>query len=160
MIRIILALLVIQLMSGCSEPPATSREVQSDPDPGSIAAMVRIPVDEHGKPDPGKAAKIEFDEPVHRFGAVTEGSIVEHEFTFTNTGAVALIVSDAKSTCGCTVPELPKDPIPPGERGKIMARFNTKGKEGIQTKSISVLANTIPAESKLTFTGEVLPLSN
>lgn len=150
-------LLLTILLSSCTEAPVTTRQVESDPDPGSIAAMVRIPVDEQGKPDPSKAARIEFDEPVYRFGSVMEGAIVEHEFEFTNTGSVALIVSDAKSTCGCTVPELPKEPIAPGERGKIMARFNTKAKEGPQTKSITILANTIPAETKLTFIGDVTP---
>jgi hypothetical protein len=150
---------LLLFLNSCKDQETSSRLVESDPDPMSPAAMVRIPVNEYGVPDTSKIAKIEFDEPTFHFGTVNEGEIVEHEFHFTNTGKVALLISDAKATCGCTIPEIPKEAIPPGERGSMMARFNTKSKEGQQTKTISVMANTLPSVTKIHFTGEVIPKS-
>lgn len=157
--KFIVAYLMLSLLTSCNNEQASSRMVESDPDPMSPSAMVRIPVDKYGVPDTNKIAKIIFDEPTFNFGTVVEGDIVEHEFHFTNTGKVALLISDAKATCGCTVPEIPNAPIPPGEKGSMMARFNTKSKEGQQTKTISVMANTLPSETKIHFTGEVIPKS-
>jgi hypothetical protein len=130
---------LLLFLNSCKDQETSSRLVESDPDPMSPAAMVRIPVNEYGVPDTSKIAKIEFDEPTFHFGTVNEGEIVEHEFHFTNTGKVALLISDAKATCGCTIPEIPK--------------------EGQQTKTISVMANTLPSVTKIHFTGEVIPKS-
>ncbi len=104
-------------------------------------------------------AKIEFDTVVYFFGTVNEGDIVTTNFSFTNTGPVALILFDAKSSCGCTVPEIPKEPIPPGERGVLGVTFNTSGKTGTQSKTVTVTANTFPTETQVILRGEVTPNS-
>ena len=78
------------------------------------------------------------------FGEITEGDVVEHEFEFTNTGNTPLILVDAKSSCGCTVPEIPKEPVAPGEKGILKVRFNSKYKKGDINKKIRVAANTYP----------------
>lgn len=83
-----------------------------------------------------------FDAPTHKFGTVEEGAEVSHEFEFTNTGKTDLLISNAVASCGCTVPEWPKEPIAPGEKGKIKATFNTDGKQGQQHKTITITANT------------------
>lgn len=105
--------------------------------------------DDLKKPSPAdineeNPAEITFDEKLWDFGEIAEGEIVEHDYTFTNTGKSDLIITDAKSTCGCTVPEKPKEPIPPGGSGKIKVRFNSRMKAGPQSKTIRISANTHP----------------
>lgn len=149
--------LPLLLLWSCAEQAAEGHLVESDPDPNSPAAMVRIPTDALGRPDTAKLAAIRFDETVHFFGEVKEGDVVEHVFQFTNTGQVSLIIYDARSTCGCTVPEFPKEPIPPGASSQMRVRFNTQNKTGQQVKTVTVQANTLPAETKLSLSGEVIP---
>lgn len=98
---------------------------------------------------------IKYDQTVYDFGVADEGAIVKHVYKFTNTGNEPLIISNAKGSCGCTVPVWPKQPIPPGGRGEIAVEFDTKGKPGRQTKHVTVTANTTPAETHLEITGEV-----
>ena len=98
-----------------------------------------------------------FDETAFDFGTVNEGDIVEHEFTFTNTGKAPLIVVDAKSTCGCTVPTWSREPIAPGEGGKMLVKFNTNGKPNAQTKAITVTANTEKGTESVKISGMVTP---
>ena len=144
-------------ISGCQEKPVSTRQLEADPDPNSLSAMVNIPLDEHGNVDESKVARIIFDTLVYDFGTVNEGDIVDRTFGFTNTGAVALVLFDAKSTCGCTVPEIPKQPIPPGERGVLGVKFNTTAKTGTQSKTVTVVANSYPTETKVILRGEVIP---
>ena len=68
----------------------------------------------------GKKPKMTFTETSHDFGTITDGEIVTHTFEFTNTGEGDLIISEAVTSCGCTVPEYPKHPLKPGEKGKVL----------------------------------------
>ncbi len=86
-----------------------------------------------------------------------EGEVVEHTYTFTNTGKAPLIIRGARSTCGCTVPEWPEEPIPPGQSGKIEVKFNTAGKKNQQTKPVTITANTYPTTTKVLLKGFVKP---
>ena len=131
--------------------------LEADPDPNSPSSMIHIPVDENGKIDETKVAKIEFDTIVYYFGTVKEGDLVKKNFQFTNTGPVSLILYDAKSSCGCTVPEIPKEPIPPGEKGILGVTFNTIDKAGKQSKTVTVTANTVPSQTQIILRGEVTP---
>ncbi|HET8753374.1 MAG TPA: DUF1573 domain-containing protein, partial [Salinimicrobium sp.] len=70
-----------------------------------------------------KFAEITFDETEYDFGTIDRGTNVEHVFTFTNTGDVPLVITDANSTCGCTVPSYTDEPIPPGEKGELLVKF-------------------------------------
>ena len=83
------------------------------------------------KPE-GPLPIIAFEEKLHDFGTIKDGDVVEHIFTFVNDGEAPLIISDAKATCGCTVPEWPRQPIAVGETGEIKVRFNSKNKPGVQ----------------------------
>lgn len=94
--------------------------------------------------DTVNVAKIVFETPEHDFGTIKEGEQVEHTFKFKNTGVAPLIIESAKSTCGCTVPQWPKEPIAPGDGGEITVKYNSKNKSGLQTKPINVIANTWP----------------
>ncbi|WP_350287545.1 DUF1573 domain-containing protein [uncultured Croceitalea sp.] len=83
-----------------------------------------------------------FDKSEHDFGQIVQGTPQETVFTFTNTGDAPLIITDAKSSCGCTVPNYPKNtPIAPGEAGEMVVKFNGSGQNQV-TKTITVTANT------------------
>ena len=82
-----------------------------------------------------------FEKSEHDFGTIEQGTPQETLFKFTNTGTAPLIITDAKSSCGCTVPNPPKDPIAPGESGELKVNFNGSGQNQV-TKTITVTANT------------------
>jgi hypothetical protein len=103
----------------------------------------------------GPATTIRYDKDKHEFGTVEEGDVVKHIFKFTNTGKEPLIISNAKGSCGCTVPTWPHEPVPPGGTGEIKVEFNTKGKPGNQSKRVTVTANTVPTDTYLEVAGEV-----
>ena len=84
-----------------------------------------------------------FDKGIHDFGVIQEGSRVETVFTFTNTGKSDLIIQDARGSCGCTVPEYPKNlPIAPGASGEIRVSFDSSNKPNLQQKTVTITANT------------------
>lgn len=94
-------------------------------------------------------SEITFEKKVHDFGTISEGEVVEHTFKFTNTGDTDLIISNASASCGCTIPDWPKEPIAPGKQGKIKVKFNSNGKKDMITKDITILANTDPVKTIL-----------
>lgn len=81
----------------------------------------------------------------HDFGKLKQGETAEYKFTFTNTGKEPLIIENAQGSCGCTVPNYPKEPIPPGGTGTIDVSFNSAGKSGAQQKTVTLTANTEPS---------------
>ena len=89
------------------------------------------------------------------FGTVDEGAIINHRFGFRNAGQEPLLISAATSTCGCTVPIFPKQPIPPQDTGSIFVRFDTRDKAGPQDKVVTVTANTFPNTIQLHLVGTV-----
>jgi len=99
--------------------------------------------------------KLEFEYKTFNFGTVDEGDTILHKFKFVNTGDAPAIISDASTSCGCTVPIYPKKPIKPGEKGIIEVMFNTKGKLLEQKKSITLTANTEPMYNTLYLEGLV-----
>jgi hypothetical protein len=89
-----------------------------------------------------KMAVMTFDKTFHDFGQITQGTPQQTVFTFTNTGDAPLIITDATSSCGCTIPDYPKNtPIAPGQQGKMVVNFNGSGQNQV-TKTINVQANT------------------
>ena len=88
-------------------------------------------------------AEIKFDKTSHDFGIFTESnSKVTCTFTFTNTGNKLLVIHQAIASCGCTVSEYPKEPIKPGESGKIVVTYNGEGRfPGHFRKSITIRSN-------------------
>lgn len=108
------------------------------------------------KPD-GPLPVLEFATMDFDFGTVTEGDIVEHTFAFKNTGEAPLIIQSAKPSCGCTVPDWSKEPVPVGGEGYVKAKFDTNGKSNVQNKTITVTANTWPKQSTIRFKAMVVP---
>jgi hypothetical protein len=89
------------------------------------------------------------------FGTVQEGDVVEHTFRFKNDGVYPLIINNITSSCGCTTPEWPRDPVDANASSSIKVRFDTKSKTGPQAKTITVYANTEPANHELRLMGIV-----
>ena len=160
MIRIFSLLVCLFLLIACEptggeEGEKALREIKIEKGSISNADIVRNPVTASQPVDTINVAKMEFDNIRYRYGEVEEGEIVAHTFKFKNVGKAPLIISNAKSTCGCTVPEWPKEPIPVGGEGEISVKFDTKKKEAYQTKPIFIQANTHPAETTLYLMGKV-----
>ncbi len=119
------------------------------------AAIIRNPVGRNNSIDTINVAQMAFDAIRYHYGEVEEGTIVSHKFKFKNIGKVSLVITDCRSTCGCTVSECPKEPIPVGGDGAILVKFNTEKKENFQTKPIFITANTHPSETTLYLIGRV-----
>ncbi|MDT0646369.1 DUF1573 domain-containing protein [Zunongwangia sp. F260] len=85
--------------------------------------------------------EISFEEEEFDFGTIQKGENVEHIFKFTNTGRAPLVITNATSSCGCTVPDAPKEPIAPGETAEMTVKYNGSG-NGQVTKTVTVSANT------------------
>lgn len=86
-------------------------------------------------------AVIEFKNLEHDFGVITAGEKVAYVFNFTNTGTGSLVINSASTSCGCTVPEFSRKPLAPGQKGTLEVVFDSSGREGIQTKTITVQSN-------------------
>jgi hypothetical protein len=89
------------------------------------------------------------------FGKIKKDKAVTHEFTFTNSGKAALVVTSVQASCGCTVAQYSKDPIEPGGEGFVKATYNA-AKTGVFTKTVTVNANTPEGVVVLTIKGEVV----
>ena len=129
-------------------PAATSNPTT----PGTPAAETpAVPV--------GPTTTMTFDEPTFDFGKIMDGDKVEHVYTFKNTGTEPLVISNAKGSCGCTVPQWPKDPIKVGETAEIKVVYNSKNKGKVggknETKTVTITANTNPPETRIFIKGIV-----
>ena len=102
-----------------------------------------------------KVAKIEFKTDTIDYGTIEKGSNGVRVFEFTNTGNAPLIISDVKSTCGCTVPKKPEGPIMPGEKGEISVKYDTNRVNPIR-KTITVTSNADTPTVALKIKGEVI----
>ncbi len=101
--------------------------------------------------------RIEFKKDVHDYGEVKYDGNGYTTFEFTNTGNAPLIISEAKKSCGCTVPEWPKEPIAPGASSTIKVRYDMK-RPGVINKTITIMSNAVNEPTKaLRIKGRVLP---
>jgi hypothetical protein len=100
------------------------------------------------------AAKIEFKTETVDYGEITKGSDGIRVFEFTNTGKAPLIISDVRSSCGCTIPKKPDGPIMPGKTGEIQVKYDTN-RVGPIRKAITVISNADTPTKVLKIKGEV-----
>ena len=122
---------------------------------GEMADLVYNPMRSDGTLDSTYLPILTWEETVYNFGTILEGDIVTKEFNFTNTGTAPLLIVKASSTCGCTIPEWPKEPILPGNTGSIKVKFNSLDKMGDQNKVVTIFANTFPNTTKIAIKGKV-----
>lgn len=99
---------------------------------------------------------MQFDTTSHDFGSLIEGEIVSYTFKFSNKGDGPLLIKSASASCGCTVPSYSKEPTLPGDEGKIVVEFDTRGKLGTNHKTISIRSNSNPPVTILNIFAEVV----
>jgi len=104
----------------------------------------------------GELAEISFKEYEHDFKKITEGEKVAHIFAFENKGPGSLVIESASTSCGCTVPKYDLSPIPAGKGGSLEVVFDSNGRSGIQTKTISVRSNSKTEVVILKITADVV----
>jgi len=104
----------------------------------------------------GKVPVMSFAEGEFDFGTIDQGTPQEHIFKFTNTGDADLIIVDAKSSCGCTVPEYTKDPVAPGASGELLVKFNGSGKNQV-SKTVTITTNTAAGKETIKIKAFVTP---
>lgn len=121
-------------------------------DPGLVSNPITASSDSSGAKE---IPVLTFDSDTHDFGTIVDGEVVSFAFKFKNTGNGDLIIRSAEGSCGCTVPEYPKEPVKPGRSGIINVTFNSSGKVGSQHKTVTVISNTIPNTYKLNVIGMV-----
>ncbi len=146
--RIVLSALALVAVSFTSCKQDASKEV--DTQKAQTAAV------EDSKEQ--KFPVMSFDEAMYDFGTINEGDIVEHTFSFTNTGDAPLVITNAKGSCGCTVPTYPKnEQIMPGDEGEMTVKFNSNGKPNTQMKSVRITANTEKGTETIRIKAQVTP---
>ncbi|MCU0471100.1 MAG: DUF1573 domain-containing protein [Arcicella sp.] len=100
---------------------------------------------------------IKFKTEAHDFGKIEEGTQATYTFEFTNTGTAPVVISNAQASCGCTTPEWTKEPVMPGKSGKVTASFNSQGRPGNFSKTVTVVSNSETPQITLSIKGEVNP---
>ena len=118
--------------------------------------LVNSPLTANRNAEKALSPNIEMFETSYDFGEIQQGESVTHDFILKNTGNADLIISAAKGSCGCTVPEWPKNPIIKGEEATIKVTFNSAGKSGKQNKTVTLVTNAIPNTKVITITGNVI----
>ncbi|WP_239541250.1 DUF1573 domain-containing protein [Cryomorpha ignava] len=103
----------------------------------------------------GPLTAMDFNESTYDFGNILQDSENTKVFTFTNTGKEPLIIENAKGSCGCTVPQYPKEPIAPGATGEIKVVYKPGKQKNKQNKTVTITANTEPASTILTIMADV-----
>jgi len=145
---LVLAILLIANFSAIS---------QTTPRGNRTAKTGETPVKENFKPTQTNGPEIEFNKMVHDYGTIIEGANGECEFEFKNVGSEPLVLSNVSSSCGCTVPNWPKDPVMPGKTAVIKVKYNTN-RTGAISKTVTVYSNAVE-NSKVTLriAGQVKP---
>jgi hypothetical protein len=118
--------------------------------------MVNISATASGNAPTGREPEIRFERDVHDFKVISQGERVTTAFRFKNVGGSPLLIEEASGSCGCTVPEYPKEPIPPGGEGVINVEFNSEGKSGQQEKTVRLTTNCKEATKVLTIKANVV----
>ena len=130
---ILLGWLILVVVSACNNKPGNlSTDVVTNPNTANGEVKDNLPV-------------IEFEKDIHDFGKMIQGEKVSYGFKFKNTGKSDLVISQVNTSCGCTAPKFSQEPIKPGEERVITVTFDSKGRKGIQNKSITVLSNCQPS---------------
>lgn len=141
--------LIIFIFSGCNNQ---SSDASSD---RSVSSLVNIPVGPDQIIDTANAARLEFEQTLIDWDTIRQGQNFDATFRFVNQGNRPALISEVRTSCGCTATDYSSDPIPPGGRSEIKVTFNSFGREGYQKKSINVIGNTFPPRTLLYLQGFV-----
>ena len=155
MIRYFVIILLV-FVAGCVGS-SEKKEKEAANGRGVDASLITNPVTLEGERDKASLPEMIFDNNEHDFGQANEGDTLRHIFTFKNTGKGPLVISSAESSCGCTIPYYPKEPVLPGESGEVKVEFNTKGKTGAHVKEVVLFANTQPNKQIVKIKADIVP---
>ena len=144
--KVFLSIMCLSILAACTNQNSTGSKNPTETQ--EIATVATA--------DTANSPVFKFEKEVYDFGEIKDGEIVSYDFKFKNIGNSPLIISSATATCGCTIPEYPKEPVAPGAEGLIRVVFNSAGKAGMQNKIISITANTVPSLTELNILGNVL----
>jgi hypothetical protein len=126
--RFLIVFFIALLAAGCNTSP--SNKVKSNNNKSQVAVNDTVPV-------------MTFDKVEHDFGTISEGDVVETTFTFTNTGSRDLLILNARGSCGCTVPDYPKNtPIAPGDSADVQVKFDSNNKPNNNNRTVTFTTNT------------------
>ena len=166
----VLGTLMVQMFISCNGSGGRTEQAQvSSGSAGSVSKVTPVspngsaapagtpigPPSAVAEPSAERKTTAHFEETVYDWGTLKVGEKMTHIFRFKNTGNQPLVIKDAKTTCGCTVPEKPQAPIEPGKMGELKVVFDSHNKFGTQVKPITVTSNTVPETIQLTIKGEV-----
>ena len=115
----------------------------------------KVPADAKTAAPKVEGAGMVFETETIDYGTIEHNAEGTRKFVFTNNGNKPLIITNTQGSCGCTVPQWPKDPIAPGATGQIVVKFNSANKVGKNSKKVTIVANTEPISTVLTITAEV-----
>lgn len=159
LLAIIALTLIIQVATDDHDAAPTRELAKTKPASNLVSPNNNITDLSPGVTEPAKpvgpTTSISFPVTEHNFGKIKQDSENRQIFTFTNTGNEPLIIETATGSCGCTVPEYPKEPIAPGETGEINVVYKPGKQKGSQTKTVTITANTEPKQTKLFIKAEV-----
>ena len=120
---------------------ATATNAQSKATPTSTATGTSTAQQTAPTADQNPDAHMKFTTEEHNFNTIPEGPAVSFDFDFKNIGKEPIVLSTVQASCGCTTPNWSKEPILPGKSSKITATYNTQGRPGNFTKTITVNSN-------------------
>jgi hypothetical protein len=121
----------------------------------SVAQDDKIKVTEEKKVAPNpNGAEMSFEQEVHDFGTLPYGGDGGFDFKFTNSGKEPLVITNARGSCGCTVPSWPKEPILKGHSASIHVQYDTK-RPGPFTKTVTITSNAKDGDKVITIKGTV-----
>jgi hypothetical protein len=138
--KLVVLAAVLTSMTACNN---AADRIEAPAEPASETMMEALPA-------------IAFENDFHDFGEIQEGEVVNYTFTFKNEGEGPLIISNAQGSCGCTVPQWPRQPIAPGASGEIKVSFNSSGRAGKQDKRVTLTTNAVPQTKVLNITSTVI----
>lgn len=144
MIRLLAMFFVLVLIISCQgENKTIPADLVKNPKTASGIESTNVP-------------QITFTKVEHDFGRLIQGEQVVHIFKFSNTGSADLLISKVSASCGCTASKYTKEPVKPGQEGKVEVTFDSNGQRGIQNKTITVLTNGTPQTTTLRVKAQVV----
>ncbi|MCB9031000.1 MAG: DUF1573 domain-containing protein [Chitinophagales bacterium] len=153
-------MLYIPLMAALALGFMSCNESKENSDGSLPTDLIHNPQSAEGEVDMENLPIMTFEKDLHDFGEIVQGEKVTYEFKFTNTGKSDLLITSARASCGCTVPDYPKEPIAPGLVSYIKVQYNSEGRKDAFNKTVTITANTIPNENKIRIKGVVIVPQN
>jgi len=145
--NLLIILFVSAIFFSCNNTKNNSQNIDTD--------IVNNPISINSN-DTSSLPEFKFKNTEHDFGIIIQGEKVSYTYKFKNVGGSNLVISSAHASCGCTVPKYTKTPIAPGKEGEVEVIFDSSGRNGMQHKTVIIMANTQPSEVELSFTAEIV----